>query len=429
MTGVHQNDMTTLGLHIITQKGFAFKSQWYRECGKPLVKVSNFTDDSIDASNLVCIPDDIAKDYIRYELKTGDVVIQTVGSWPNNPQSVVGKVIRIPRSSSGALLNQNAVKIEPDETLDKQYLFYLLRNDDFKKYIIGTAQGAANQASITLDSIKGYSFKLLKLHIQRKIASILSAYDEIIENNTRRIKILEEMSQALYREWFMKFRFPGHEKVGMVESDLGTIPDGWEIKRLGDICSIVPGYAFKSKDWQKTGIPVIKITNINSNNTISVNEVDCVSKEIISPKVKQYMLKNGDFLIAMTGATAGKIGKLRTKSEMLLNQRVAKIDPVNDYREYVWCAISTEESKKRFFKLADGAAQPNMSGSQIEGIKIILPPLHICRSFTDIVEDIQTQVDNLIFRNDTLRGTRDMLLPKLISGEVNVENIDVRMAQ
>jgi type I restriction enzyme S subunit len=147
-----------LGDLVETQKGYAFKSGWYCGAGRPIVKVSDFTYDSVDSSSLVCIPESTAIDYLKYELRTGDVVVQTVGSWPTNPASVVGKCVRIPVEVAGALLNQNAVKLTPADSFDRTFLFYLLRNEDFKTYIIGTAQGAASQAAITLVVCQGKDF-------------------------------------------------------------------------------------------------------------------------------------------------------------------------------------------------------------------------------------------------------------------------------
>ncbi|MEO8008453.1 MAG: restriction endonuclease subunit S, partial [Betaproteobacteria bacterium] len=201
-------DRNRLGDLVETQKGYAFKSRWFSDAGRPIVKVSDFTDDSINSSSLVSIPEEIASDYLKYELKTGDVVVQTVGSWPTNPASVVGKCVRIPSNAAGALLNQNAVKLSSTKGLDPHFLFYLLRSDDFKTYIIGTAQGAASQAAITLDAIRAYDFAAPPLPVQRRIAGILSAYDELMENSQQRIRLLEEMARALYREWFVHFRFP-----------------------------------------------------------------------------------------------------------------------------------------------------------------------------------------------------------------------------
>jgi type I restriction enzyme, S subunit len=220
---------TTLGSHISTLKGFAFKSQWYCQTGTPIVRVSDFSDDAVDTTNLNYIPEEMAIEYERYRLTTGDVVIQTVGSWPNNPQSVVGKAIRVPSEASGALLNQNAVRLDPTEGLDKTFLFYLLRNSLFKNYIVGCAQGAASQASITLEAIRNFTFELPPFSIQRKIADVLSAYDDLIEVNARRIRVLEAMAQSVYREWF-----------GNV--DAKSLPRGWAIKELQDTeLSIIDG--------------------------------------------------------------------------------------------------------------------------------------------------------------------------------------------
>jgi len=413
-------EQAKLGDLVETQKGYAFKSGWFCDSGRPIVKVSDFTDDSVDSTTLVCIPESIATDYQKYELRAGDVVVQTVGSWPSNPASVVGKCVRTPNDAAGALLNQNAVKLSPTDSLDRRFLFYLLRNEDFKTYIIGTAQGAASQAAITLEAIRGYEFEFPPLHVQQQIADILSTYDELIKNNQRRIRILEEMARTLYREWFVHFRFPGHEKISHIASSFGDIPQGWKLGKLADICHIIPGYAFKSKDWQGDGVPVIKIKNIQQDNTIDTDSVDFVSEDVFQATHSKFLLGNGDILIAMTGATAGKLGKLRTKQRFLLNQRVAKIIPDDVYRAFIWCAISTDESKDRFFRLADGAAQPNMSGSQIEDVEIILPTRDLAEAFSRIAEPILNQSDILYLKIQNLRQTRDFLLPRLLSGQVEL---------
>lgn len=316
--------------------------------------------------------------------------------------------------------------LRPSDKIDLRFLYYTVTNQSFTDYLSVNAKGSAYPA-VDTDTIARAQIKLPLLSIQHKIASVLSTYDDLIENNTRRIKILEEIAQTIYCEWFVKFRFPGHEKVKMVDSPMGKIPEGWEVKKLGDVCKVIPGYAFKSKYWRKEGTPVIKIKNINDDNTINIEEVDYVPPEIIKTNLKKYFIKTGDMLIAMTGATAGKIGKFRSRTQMLLNQRVAKIVPEFNYYEFIYYKISNEESQKRFFALADGAAQPNMSGSQIENITLILPPLRLSNYFSDIVRDLISEVDNLFFRNMNLRRTRDLLLPKLISGELNVSDIDIKV--
>jgi type I restriction enzyme S subunit len=166
----------------------------------------------------------------------------------------------------------------------------------------------------------------------------------------------------------------------------------WTEVRLGDVCKVVPGYAFKSKDWSENGIPVLKIKNITLNNTVDLSEVDHVPCALLTPKLEKFLLKDGDIVVAMTGATAGKVGKLRSNTKVLLNQRVAKIEPVRAHRDFIWAVVSSEEYQRRFFRLADGAAQPNMSGSQIEGVIIRLPSLPEQRMIGQII----ASYDNLI---------------------------------
>jgi type I restriction enzyme S subunit len=173
----------------------------------------------------------------------------------------------------------------------------------------------------------------------------------------------------------------------------------WNTGRLGDVCRVVPGYAFKSSDWQKTGIRVIKIKNITVNNSVDLANSDCVAESLLTSKLQKFAIGDGDILIAMTGATAGKVGRVRTNQRLLLNQRVAKIAPVEADSDFIWAIVSSDDYQERFFYLADGAAQPNMSGTQIEGIEIPLPPLPtqrriagILSAYDDLIENSQRRI-------------------------------------
>ena len=301
--------------------------------------------------------------------------------------------------------------------LDRDFAYYALKT--LERHFFNSGSGAAIQ-NINTDILRQAEIPYPPLTVQRNIASILSAYDELIENCQQRIQILEQMARSLYREWFVNFRYPNHAKTPMVDSPLGKIPKGWSFGKLGDVCQVIPGYAFKSNDWQTTGVPVIKIKNIQPHNTVETEATDYVSEEISKRTNSKFVLGNGDILLAMTGATAGKIGRLRTKQPMLLNQRVAKLVPSHSYQEFVWYSVSTEEAMHRFFLLADGAAQPNMSGAQIEGINLLIPTGELAKQFSIVVNPILTQTDNFYIAIQNLRKTRDLLLPRLLSGQINV---------
>ena len=146
-----------LGSEINYKKGYAFKSSLYQQSGRPIVRVSNFTKDSIDMTNVNFIDQDSANEFSSFSLKTNDVIISTVGSWPNNPNSIVGKVVCVPSSADGALLNQNAVRLRASNPSLQIFLYFSLANKNFSSHVIMGAQGSANQASVTLEHLFSYT--------------------------------------------------------------------------------------------------------------------------------------------------------------------------------------------------------------------------------------------------------------------------------
>lgn len=408
--------MTTLGQHIRTQKGYAFKSGWYGNEGRPIVKVSDFTDDSIDSSGLVRIPERIADDYMKYELRPGDVVIQTVGSWPNNPNSVVGKAVRVPGDVAGALLNQNAVKVEPTEELDRRFLYYLLRSERFKSYIVGTAQGAASQAAITLDSIRAFSFELPRLDTQKRAAETLSAYDDLIENNARRIKILEEMAQSLYREWFVHFRFPGHEKVKLVDSGVGKVPQDWKVCNIGEVVGTLGGGTPSTKSpefWDSGDVIWFTPSDLTAAGTMFI--------ETSGKKISNLGLEKSSarlfppYCVMMTSRATIGVVAINTK-EACTNQGFITCIPnelVSAYQIYFWML----DNKAKIIGIASGATYKEINRTEFRELPIVVAEIRINKRFVETVMPICKQIENLQARNATLRRTRDLLLPKLISGE------------
>jgi type I restriction enzyme S subunit len=168
----------------------------------------------------------------------------------------------------------------------------------------------------------------------------------------------------------------------------------WNMSRLGDVCRVVPGYAFKSSDWRVDGIPVVKIRNITGSSSVDLETTDCVPESLLTPKLQKFVINDGDIIVAMTGATAGKVGRVRTRRPLLLNQRVAKIAAVEANRDFIWAVVSSQEYQKKLFNLAAGAAQPNMSGSQIEGVEIPLPPLTVQERIAEILSAYDELVEN-----------------------------------
>jgi type I restriction enzyme S subunit len=382
-------DLVTIEEHITTLKGFAFKSAWYTETGLPIVKVSDFTQDSVSPEKVAYIPIESSSDFEKYKLEKGDVLIQTVGSWEHNPNSVVGKVVRIPEVLNDSLLNQNIVKIIPKETLDKSFLFYLLKNDAFKGYIIKTAQGAANQASITLESIKAFKFIYKDKTTQSKIAKILSAYDDLIENNLKRIKLLEEKA-------FLRYK--------LMQKDL---QDAQKIN-LYDIANIQMGFAFKAEAFNEEGegIPIIRIRDIPGQLTKSftTQEVD-----------SQYWVEKGDLLIGMDGEFhmnewLGQRG--------YLVQRVCRLRAKNElYQSYLWQAL--KEPIHYYETTISGATVAHLGKKHLEEIFIAKPKDSMKVELGELNTMRKLKIV-LAQQNIKLREARDILLPKLMNGQIEV---------
>jgi len=303
--------------------------------------------------------------------------------------------------------------IQPTEDFDIRYLYYSLHNLGLEHF--------------------GYQrhFKYLKekripwhpLEEQRKIAAILSTYDDLIENNTRRIRILEEMAQIIYREWFVNLRFPGHENVKMVESELGMIPEWWEVGTLNELARIVSGFAFSSKEYLVNGkYSIVTIRNIQD----GVFMPDCNSRvDRVPPNMPEHCrLHTGDILLSLTG----NVGRtcLFYGEQHLLNQRVAKILPREGIGEsFVYFTFRQDSLRRRLEMISTGVAQQNLSPINAGNLELILPPKQLltdfCRTFDVFVEHILL----LSLHTANLQRTRDLLLPTLISGEIDVENLDI----
>lgn len=277
-----------LGDVIDYKKGFAFKSSMYKSTGTYIVRVSDTTANSVDVSLCNCISPELAHQYTDYSLKTKDIIIATVGSWPTNPASIVGKVVRVPESANNALLNQNAVRIRSNGIVDSDYLYYLLKEEHFSKYLVGTAQGSANQASITLKDIFGYSFSApSEIKDQHRIASILSSLDRKIELNNKINADLEEMAQAIFKNWFVDFE--PFKDGKFVDSELGMIPEGWKVVVFDNILKVT------TTKTGKEGIPEYSVTNTGIH-----PRDEKFTKNLSKSSAKNKLIRKGNLVFGMS---------------------------------------------------------------------------------------------------------------------------------
>jgi len=291
--------------------------------------------------------------------------------------------------------------------------------------------GTSGRQRAQRDVIEKTSIYLPPFLEQKKIAAILKSLDDKIEINNKINETLEEMAQTIFKEWFVNFNFPNEEGKPykdnggkMIESELGMIPEGWRVGRLGELVSIQNGYAFKSKELlSEGGSKVIKIKNISKKNiAVSLEGCQFISEDTQIKTNKKFKIISNDILIAMTGAEIGKIRIIpKTKENLYLNQRVGRIDQrFEGGKYYGYNYLLKKDVQKLIFVKAQGSAQPNISSKDLEEMLVAIPNINLLDLYAKKVNLMYEKIVENLGKNQILIKTRDILLPKLMSGEIRV---------
>ena len=312
-----------------------------------------------------------------------------------------------------------------DESYDIRFLSYLLRDLNLNRWA-----GGAAQPLLTQTVLKQIEAPIPHLLEQQKIAAILSAYDDLIENNLRRIKILEEMAQNLYREWFVKFRFPGHEKVHMVDSPLGKIPEGWEVVSIDDVAVVHRGRSYRSKDLvDDGGLPFINLKCIDRDGGFRRDGL----KRYEGKHKQTQKVVTGDIVMAVTDMTqerrivarAGRVPTLDSDFGVI-SMDLVKIEPREGISpDFLYGYFRGSDFADNVKQHANGANVLHLSPDRIKEYQFVLPATTVREQFSAFSEMVFQQIENLNRRNVTLRQTRDLLLPKLVSGELDVSELEI----
>lgn len=303
-----------------------------------------------------------------------------------------------------------------------EFLFYMLKA---KKNKIESIAGGSTFKEVSGKVVKEFKIPIPPLNEQKAIAHILSTLDDKIEVNNQINKTLENMAQAIFKQWFVDFEFPNedgepYKSSGgeMVESELGLIPKGWGVGEISDVVEFLGGFSFMSKDYLETGkYKVITIKNVLDGkfDSSSVKYLD-----IIPEKVKDVQkLEKGDILMSLTGNVARVC--IVSENDCLLNQRVAKIQEKSRFsRGYIYVLFRSQLVKEILLAIAKGTAQLNLSPVEAQKMKIIIP----CDKVIDKISVIYDSLFNLLLQSTDeiklLEKFRDSLLPKLMSGEIRV---------
>ena len=308
------------------------------------------------------------------------------------------------------------------KNINNYFLYYWFLSPQ-AKFLIDTKAIGSTQKALTIETLKKFEILLPSLSTQNKIVSILKSLDDKIEVNRKICENLEQQAQALFKHWFIDFA--PFKDGKFINSELGLIPEGWRVGTLGDYCVIRSGFAFKSSWWQDEGVKVVKIKNITDGGTLDMSDCSCVSEEHAS-LASSFQTKSGDLLIAMTGATMGKFCVVHGYETYCVNQRVGKFflgDNPLDKLPFIYCILKRDAVYKEIVNKGQGSAQPNISGKDIEEIKIIFPPKSIIEQFNEELHSSFKFRINSELESRRLATLRDTLLPKLMSGELKVNEL------
>jgi len=289
-----------------------------------------------------------------------------------------------------AWISNNSIACIPKDAADPVYYYYLFRDSSFNDVITGSAQ-----PQITITNLSSKLLPAPSLVTQRRIASILAAYDDLIENNTRRIAILEEMARRIYEEWFVRFRFPGHEGVRMVESELGLVPEGWTAVRLDRVLVLQRGFDLPKQDRTDGLFPIISATGASATH-------------------HEYRVKG-------PGVVTGRSGSLG--AVMYVEGDFWPLNTTLWVKEFVVGSALYAFFVLKSIGLAgfnSGAAVPTLNRNDVHGLPVLRPTLDVLARFDNLVGPVVKLKRRLELKNANLRTTRDLLLPKLVSGELDV---------
>ena len=318
-------------------------------------------------------------------------------------------------TSCESITNQQINSIVVNNANDYRYVLYLLRYNLPYLQLVG---GGSGSGTPIISKNKFAKFRFLvedNLPTQQKIASILSAYDRLIENNTRRIRLLEQMAENLYKEWFVRFRFPEHEKVEIVNG----LPKGWErTKLIKNIKTSSGGTPSRNKgEYYKNGtIPWIKTGELQD--CILINTEECITEDAVNNSSAKLFPK-GTLLMAMYGVNVGKLGI--SEIEATCNQACCVFTPKQiDYKYYLFHYLKS--IREYLLSISFGAAQQNLSQELIKSIRVLFPDEKTNISFVKEVEPLFKEISIIQQQNQLLTRQRDLLLPRLMSGKLEVKS-------
>ncbi|NJK93455.1 MAG: hypothetical protein HC904_17560 [Blastochloris sp.] len=396
------------------EHGFAFKGEHFSESGELVVLTpGNFH----EAGGFRARPDKdrfyLGKFPDRYLLQQNDLIV----AMTEQGEGLLGSSALIPESGK-YLHNQRIGLVRPkNDSADKTFLYYLFNTDYVRQQIRNSSAGAKIRHT-SPERIYRTKVRVPEKTCQSKIAAILSAYDELIENNRRRIALLEKLAEEIYREWFVRLRFPGHEKVKHVKG----IPLGWRVALLSELAYVNPS-SLSRRDHPET----IRYLDISSVSTNRIEEVTTYAFKD-APGRARRRVQHGDIIwSSVRPANRAYCLIYEPEDNLIASTGFAVIRPkcVTPFT-FLFQAVTSNPFVDQMTTVAKGAAYPATSFDDFEKAKLLVSPDELLKAYHEMAEPLFRQKHLLQQQNAALRKSRDLLLPRLISGKLSVEHLNIQ---
>lgn len=379
-----------------------------QESGIPFLSTKNIENNSLKLTDLKYISEEKFEELRKGHVRPDDILMTTRGS--------VGNValFNTEKYDRGFINAQMLIIRTVDDSIDQRFLYYLLCSEIFQSKLEKFSSGSA-QPQIPIKDLENIKISYPRLAKQRKIASILSAFDELIENNKRRIEILEEMAETIYREWFVNFNFPGSEGLAMKDSELGIVPERFEVVKLKKISNV--NRENLNRDTAPEKINYITLSDVENGKILDSE----LLKWEESPGRAKRVVKHGDIIWGSVRPAQQSFALvIDPKPHTIVSTGFAVISADKVPFTYLYKYLTTDRFVEYLVNVATGANYPAANVSDYKEAKVLKPPDYILKRFHERLLPIFEMKNELNSVNEVLRELRDLLIPKLISGEIKV---------
>ena len=378
------------------------KREEFVEEGVLFLNAESINSGSINKANANYISQEKFAEIKKGRIKRGDLLLTTRGNG-------VGNVAYVNTDDLGLINAQMLILRSNEEEINSKFLFYYFSSSTLYSYIQNFASGSA-QPQIPIRDLKRIPLFIPSLKIQEKIAGILSAYDELIENNKKRIALLETMAGELYKEWFVRFRFPDYENT---EFEKG-IPSNWEETTLKYIANVTMGQSPSSEFYNDAGVGLPFHQGVGTyGERFPINSTFC--------SVEGRLAQENDILFSVR-APVGRLNIATTQS--IIGRGLCAINSKNGQSDYLFYLLNHTFSKEDI--IGNGAIFNSVSKDELLGFKLLKPNDEIVEAFNNQAKTINEAIRNLYDKNENLTEQKNKLLPKLISGKLSVKHLNIQ---